>query len=47
MNGEQMRYADITKEVLKSKEPRGKTPSASLRATLSGDKRFANIDQGF
>lgn len=44
--GKPMHHVDITKEVLKTKETKGKTPHQTLRVIIAKDERFEKVDRG-
>ena len=45
-SGEPMHYVNITQEVLKVKQTKGKTPQQTLRALIAKDERFVKVDRG-
>jgi len=44
--GKPMYYLDITREILKIKKTKGKTPSETLRVMMTNDDRFVRVDRG-
>lgn len=44
--GKPMHYMDITKEILKLKNSKGRTPHKTVRSVLYRDDRFTKIDRG-
>jgi len=44
--GGAMHYVDITKEIVKVKKTRGKTPQHTLRNRIALDSRFVRVGKG-
>jgi len=45
-NEKPMNYKDITKEILKIKKTKGKTPDETIRVKLAKDSRFIRFNRG-
>lgn len=44
--GKPLHYKNITKEILKVKDTKGKTPQQTLRVIITKDKKFVKVKRG-